>query len=164
MFSRNFIRSRNFLGLSYSLRKTCPYSELFWSIFSRIRTEYGEMRSISPYSVRMRENTDQNNSEYGPFLRSDFSVWSYSHTRAYSYILGCVIIASQSIKLSNDENISEKTFFLTPAKHNDDTRVFHIRSTISRTMKLIVSYLCSKNLFNLLVIPVIYLKIASRRQ
>ena len=26
--------------------------------------------SISPYSVRMRENTDQNNSEYGHFLRS----------------------------------------------------------------------------------------------
>ena len=27
--------------------------------------------SISPYSVRMRENADQNNSEYGHFLRSE---------------------------------------------------------------------------------------------
>ena len=27
--------------------------------------------SISPYSVQMRENTDQNNSEYGHFSRSD---------------------------------------------------------------------------------------------
>ena len=27
--------------------------------FFCIRTEYGEMRSISPYSVRVRENTDQ---------------------------------------------------------------------------------------------------------
>ena len=53
-----------------SLREKCPYSELFWSAFSRIRTEYGEIRSISPYSVRMRENTDQNNSEYGHFSRS----------------------------------------------------------------------------------------------
>ena len=26
---------------------------------------------ISPYSVRVRENPDQNNSEYGHFLRSD---------------------------------------------------------------------------------------------
>ena len=26
---------------------------------------------ISPYSVRMRGNTDQNNFEYGHFLRSD---------------------------------------------------------------------------------------------
>ena len=31
----------------------------FWSVFSRIRTEYGEIRSISPHSIRMRENTDQ---------------------------------------------------------------------------------------------------------
>ena len=29
-----------------TLREKCPYSELFWSVFSRIRTEYGEIRSI----------------------------------------------------------------------------------------------------------------------
>ena len=56
--------------LNPSLRKKCPYSELFWSAFSRIRTEYGEIPRISPYSVRMRENADQNNPEYGHFLRS----------------------------------------------------------------------------------------------
>ena len=38
-------------------------------IFSRIRTEYGKIRKISPYLDRMRENTDQNNAEYGHFLR-----------------------------------------------------------------------------------------------
>ena len=53
-----------------ALRKKCPYLELFWSVFPRIRTEYGEIRSIFPYSVRMRKNTDQNNSEYGHFSRS----------------------------------------------------------------------------------------------
>ena len=53
-----------------TLREKCPYSELFWSTFSRIRTEYGEILRISPYSVRMQENADQNNSEYGHFLRS----------------------------------------------------------------------------------------------
>ena len=52
------------------MRKKCPYSELFWLVFSRIRTDYGEIRSISPYSVQMRENKDQNNSEYGHFKRS----------------------------------------------------------------------------------------------
>ena len=57
-----------------SLRKKCPYLELFWFAFSRIRTEYEEIRIISPYSVRMRENADQNNSEYGHFSRS---VWVY---------------------------------------------------------------------------------------
>ena len=51
------------------LREKCLHSELFLSTFSRIRTEYGEILRISPYSVRMRENEDQNNSEYGHFLR-----------------------------------------------------------------------------------------------
>ena len=26
----------------YTLRKKCPYAELFWSVFSRMRTEYGQ--------------------------------------------------------------------------------------------------------------------------
>ena len=57
---------------SSTLRKKCPYSELFWFAYSRIRTEYGEILRISPYSNRMRKNVDQNNSEYGHFLRSAF--------------------------------------------------------------------------------------------
>ena len=44
-----------------TLRKKCPYSKLLWSVFSRIRTEYREIRSITPNSVRIRENADQNN-------------------------------------------------------------------------------------------------------
>ena len=48
----------------------CPYSEFFCSVFSRIRTKCGKILCITPYSVRMRENTDQKNSEYGHFLRS----------------------------------------------------------------------------------------------
>ena len=47
------------------LRKKCPYLELLWSVFPRIWNEFGEIRSTSPYSVQMWENTDQNNSEYG---------------------------------------------------------------------------------------------------
>ena len=52
----------------------CLYLELFWSIFPRIWTEYAEIRSTSPYSVEMRENTDQNNSEYGHISRSDYKI------------------------------------------------------------------------------------------
>ena len=44
--------------------------ELFLSTFSHIRKKYGEIRSIFPYSVRMWENEDQNNSKYGHFLHS----------------------------------------------------------------------------------------------
>ena len=57
----------SFKGMTYnaitqfvkaSLRKRCPYSELFWSAFSR--------------AVQMQENADQNNSEYRHFSRSAF--------------------------------------------------------------------------------------------
>ena len=35
--------------------------------------------NISPYLVRMRENADQNNSEYGHFLRSDYNQLILDH-------------------------------------------------------------------------------------
>ena len=69
MFKGNCMnRKISILGI-VTLRKKCQYSELFWSAFPRIWTEYGEIRSISPYSVRIRENTEQNNSKYRHFLR-----------------------------------------------------------------------------------------------
>ena len=56
------------LCVLFSLRENCPYSEFFCSVFSRIPSEYGEMRNffpyISPYTVRMRENTDEKNCKY----------------------------------------------------------------------------------------------------
>ena len=58
------------LSDNLSLREKCPYSELFWSAFSRIWTKYGDILRISPNSVQMRENTDQGNSEYEHFLSS----------------------------------------------------------------------------------------------
>ena len=56
--SLKFELKSNFMGkyTSDSLRKKCVYSEFYWSVFFRIRTEYGETRNISPYSVRMRGN------------------------------------------------------------------------------------------------------------
>ena len=60
------------LTVIFSLREKCRYSEFFWPVFSGSRTEYREIRNISSYSVRMREDTDQKNSEYGHFPHS---VW-----------------------------------------------------------------------------------------
>ena len=38
--------------MAMSLREKCPYSELFWSVFSRIRTECGpEQLQISPIAI-----------------------------------------------------------------------------------------------------------------
>ena len=63
-------------ALSETAWKMSKYG-VFWSVFSRICTEYGEiLRSISPYSVKMRENTDQKNSAFGHFSRSERFLWS----------------------------------------------------------------------------------------
>ena len=50
--------------MTLALREKCPYSEVF-------------VVRIFPYFVRMRENTDQENAEYGDLLRSagDKHVW-----------------------------------------------------------------------------------------
>ena len=53
-----------------SLREKCPYLKLFWSVFSRIWTEYVEILLISPFSVRMRGYTEQNNYECGHILHT----------------------------------------------------------------------------------------------
>ena len=43
-------------------QKCCLHWEFFWSVFSRMWTEY---------LVQMRENTEQKNSKYQNFSRSD---------------------------------------------------------------------------------------------
>ena len=42
-----------------TLREKCPNTEFFLVRVFRIRTEYGEIWSISPYSVQKLENTNQ---------------------------------------------------------------------------------------------------------
>ena len=59
------------LYLNETLRKRCPNAEFFWSVFSRIWTEYGDLGRKSPYSVQVRENTDQKMSVFGHFSRSE---------------------------------------------------------------------------------------------
>ena len=57
MRSTQFGFSR-FLSHVYHV-KSVQIRSFFWSVFSRIRTEDGEIFRFSPYSVRMWENTDQ---------------------------------------------------------------------------------------------------------
>ena len=57
-----------FLSWFLTLHEKCPYLEILWYTFFDIRTECGEKQSD-----KMRDkgkNADQNNSEYGHFLRS----------------------------------------------------------------------------------------------
>ena len=59
--------------------ENCPYLEFFWSVISRIWTEYWEILRISPYSLQMSENTGQKNPKYGNFSRSVyFNIFQFS--------------------------------------------------------------------------------------
>ena len=49
------------------LEKKCSYLKFFWSVFSGSLTEYGDLLSKYSYSVRMPENRNQKNTEYGHF-------------------------------------------------------------------------------------------------
>ena len=93
-----------------ALREKCPYLEFFLSVFSRIRTEYGEILYISSYSVRIWENKDQKNSEYGhfscsvgyvtKFLNSYMNDFGFNHEEIKMHVnkMHC-IVSSGAVKL-----------------------------------------------------------------
>ena len=101
-------------GLSWkasggSLREKCPYTEFFWSVFSRIRTEYGEIRSVSPYSVRMRENTGQENSEHFFYLFIDIILSQYSE---------------KQLKITNQDGLPPPFYIVTNYKSSNSIFIF----------------------------------------
>ena len=69
-------------GRRHSLHEKCPYSQLLWSAFSRIWTEYGEILLISNLRIFSPNegNVDQNNSEYRQFFAVIISI----HQNIYS--------------------------------------------------------------------------------
>ena len=90
-----------YFRLLFNLASTL-YLEFFWSVFSRIRTEYGE---IHPYSAQMRKNTDQKNSEYGYFLRSECCVSSRSFNKFCIYTSSLLEVFH---KIGVDRNFAQK--------------------------------------------------------
>ena len=55
---------------SVSRPKKFMCSEFFWSLYSRIWTDYSDLLRIFPYSLRVRENAEQKSSEHEYFSRS----------------------------------------------------------------------------------------------
>ena len=66
--SRTFMIIKNECSRTF-VTKSVQIRSFFWSVFFRIRTEYGEILRISPYSVWMRENTDQKELCIWTFIR-----------------------------------------------------------------------------------------------
>ena len=51
--------------------KSVKILSFFWSAFSCIRTEYGDLLRKSSYSVRIQENTDQKDYAFGHFTQRE---------------------------------------------------------------------------------------------
>ena len=72
-------------------REKCPYSEFCWSLFSRIWAVCRDLPCKSLYSVVMRENTGQKNSEDGHHIRSEVSYLEISDQLVFcSYYKKCL--------------------------------------------------------------------------
>ena len=79
-------------GLSITVFNTLPKKivqmrSFFWFLFSCIRTEYGDLRSKSPYSVRIQEITDQKKLRIWTF----FTLWKCKDiVTRQSYVFICI--------------------------------------------------------------------------
>ena len=77
-----------------TLRKKCPYSELFWSpCFSHfpsfgLNTEIYEVSVFSPNAGKRGKNVDQNNYEYGHFLRGEMIIYFHLYFAFHTFVLG----------------------------------------------------------------------------
>ena len=87
-----------------------------------------EILCISPYSVRMRENADQNNSEYGHFLHSDIYIYIYIYI--YIEILILFIVDDCSIPWLLITNFRHWSISIKPWKHQETFSLFVFRGIV----------------------------------
>ena len=76
-----------------SIAKKCPYSECFWSVFSRVRNEYGDLQSKSPHSVQMRENLDQKIRTF--FLQGKIRISNFNYILYFNF--NYVLLYSENV-------------------------------------------------------------------
>ena len=138
-----------FLIITLSLRKNNPYSELFWSQFFLhfpafgLNTErYYYLSVFSPNAGKCGKNADQNNSEYGLFLRSVFMLQSF-HITLLSH---CTFLVLQLFHVAS---FSCFTFFKLYFFH---VKLFHtalfLVSPISSHTLFVLSKSIERSIFN----------------
>ena len=121
--------------------KSVQIRNFSWSSFSRIQTEYRDLRGKSLYSVRIREKKKQTrkNSVYGYFSHSGKSFTPYDIR-----VLTVQIVES----IGENENINQ-TIFKSKEKYRFYSLIFSKNTPISIQN---YNYI---NLYNLVLIPVI---------
>ena len=98
--------------------KSVQIRSFSWSVFSRIRTEYGDFPSKSPYSCRIRENMDQKKT---PYLNTFYTVHGCAfgvdgfNLSKIPHDFACVILQTEtlapvSIKTFTTRSLMNKSF------------------------------------------------------
>ena len=102
--------------------KSIQIRSFFCSVFSRIRTEYGETHRISLYSVQMRENTDQKKLRICTLFTQCQTVMSWSSRKKKGGIF-CTVYFVQT------EFFLRSVFYLNAQciEHNFKTFFLHIK-------------------------------------
>ena len=73
--------------------KNVQIRSFFWPVFSRIPTEYGEILRISPYSVRMWENTHQIKLHFSRSSQEKFGlIWQVVFKLEYLFCQGRILL------------------------------------------------------------------------
>ena len=117
------------------------YSDLFWSAFSRIWTEYGEIRSISNIST-------VKNTEYWYVLLAQLLLYIYIYIYIYIYfytLIFLLYLSTLTIPLSkrNQSNISSELlfllwlFFVVISRKYKTWAIFYILMTIAMVINII---------------------------
>ena len=122
--------------ISIHCLKSLQIRSYIWSVFSRIRTEYGEILRIrteygeilriSPYSVRMRENTDQKKTPYldtfhaviimskkwfsGGLTKNSF-LWRVIFRSGYRKVLYKNVLLNLKVFLPKSATLMKRTFW-----------------------------------------------------
>ena len=107
-------------GLNTERYKSVQIRSFFWSVFSDIRIEYSKISRISPYSVQMRENVDQ---EKTP----DLDTFHAARLLAISYY--CKFLNLRCLRESctaQKMKFSIKQFSVTATKSAGDCGFHHI--------------------------------------
>ena len=87
-----------------SLREKCPHSEFFWSIFSRIRTEYGKILAVSfriqseSGNIRTRKTSNTDTFHAVPFIRI-FCTFHFLFLQL-PQIVGCFLVNGPQVRLA----------------------------------------------------------------
>ena len=97
----------NRIFINPSLHEKCPYSELFWSAFSRIPTEYWEILRIQSECGKMQTRITSNTDTFHTVLIS----WCFKYYWWRASILEYLILDQSNLVLLHSVNILTQNLF-----------------------------------------------------